>query len=90
MPHSELTSEEIARRGRALYQREVRFLVETPENIGKVIAIDLNTGNYEIDQDLIEACDRLKAKHPDSVTWVARVGYDAVYAIGGTLIKTTL
>jgi hypothetical protein len=25
----------------------------------------------------------------DSVTWAERIGYDAVYAIGGTLVRTT-
>uniref|UniRef100_A0A832H2M8 Uncharacterized protein n=1 Tax=Oscillatoriales cyanobacterium SpSt-402 TaxID=2282168 RepID=A0A832H2M8_9CYAN len=88
MPHPELTREEIARRGKELYQHHLRTHVETADNIGKIIAIDLNTGAYEIDKDLIVACDRLKVRHPNTVTWIARVGYDAVYAIGGTLVRT--
>lgn len=88
MSHATLSREEIAQRGKDLYQRNVRVEVETAENIGKIIAIDLNTSNYEIDKDLLVACDRLKAKHPKAVIWVERVGYDAVYAIGGTLVRT--
>lgn len=88
MPHPDLSSEEIAQRGKELYQKHLRDQVETTDNIGKIIAIDLNTGAYEIDKDLIVACDRLKAKHSNAVIWIERIGYDAVYAIGGTLVRT--
>lgn len=88
MHHPDLSSEEIAQRGKELYQQRLRTQVETADNIGKIIAIDLNTGDYAIDQDLLLACNRLKAKHPNALTWAERVGYDAVYAIGGTLVRT--
>ncbi len=39
------------------------------------------------DRDLLVACDRLKVRHPDALTWIGRVGYDAVFAIGGTLAE---
>ena len=88
MSHLSLSREEIAQRGKEIYQQRLRTQVETAGNIGKIIAIDLNTSDYEIDKDLLAACDRLKARHPNAVTWVERVGYDAVYAIGGTLVRT--
>ncbi|MEX0269042.1 hypothetical protein AB3R30_07860 [Leptolyngbyaceae cyanobacterium UHCC 1019] len=88
MPHPTLSSKEIAQRGKELYQYRLRTQVETTDNNGKIIAIDLNTGDYAIDKDLLVAYDRLKAKQPNTVTWIARVGYDAVYAIDGTLIRT--
>jgi len=88
MTHPTLSREEIAQRGKEIYQQHIRTHIETVENIGKIIAIDLNTGEYEIDQDLLAACDRLQAKQPNAITWVERIGYDAVYAIGGTLVKT--
>jgi hypothetical protein len=83
-----LSSEEIAQRGEALYQQQIRAVVEKPENIGKIIAIDLSTGDYAINQDLIMAYDRLSAKQADAVIWAERIGYDAVYAVGGTLVRT--
>ena len=89
MPHPDLSREEIAQRGKKLYQQRLRAEVETGDNIGKIIAIDLNTGDYELDKDLLAACNRLKAKRPNTVTWIERVGYDAVYAIGGTLVRTS-
>lgn len=88
MSHPELDREDIAQRGEELYQKQIRAQVEIPENIGKIISIDLNTSHYEIDHDLLVACHRLRAKQPNALLWTERVGYDAVYAIGGTLVKT--
>jgi hypothetical protein len=82
------SEEEIAQQGAALYQGSIRQNVETPENLGKLIAIDINTGDYEIDSDLLVAHDRLQSKHPGSIPWTERIGYDAVYAVGGTVIRT--
>jgi len=89
MQDSALNSEEIAQRGKDIYQNYLRVAVETPDNIGKIIAVDIDTREYEIDQDLLVACQRLKTKQPNTVTWAERIGYDAVYAIDGTLIRTT-
>jgi hypothetical protein len=87
MRHSTLSSEEIGRRGQEIYEQKLRPLVETEKNIGKVVSIDVETGDYEIDDDLIKAGDRLLARHPNAVLYGARIGYDAVYALGGSLTK---
>lgn len=62
MTHPTLSRETIAQRGKEIYQQRIRTHIETTENIGKIIAIDLNTGEYEIDKDLLAACHRLQAK----------------------------
>jgi hypothetical protein len=90
MNHPTLSREEISQRGKEIYQQHIRAQIETAENIGKIIAIDIDTGEYEIDKDLLAACHRLEAKQPNAVTWAERIGYDAVYAIGGTLVRTAL
>ncbi len=90
MTHPTLSREAIAQCGKDIYQKRIRAHIETTENIGKIIAIDLNTGEYEIDKDLLAACHRLQAKQPHAITWAERIGYDAVYAIGGTLVRTEL
>ncbi len=79
----------IARRGQAFY-RSIREKVETRENMGKIISIDINTGNYEIDDNLLESSDRLQQEWPDAVIWAERIGFSAVYAVGGTLTKVDL
>jgi hypothetical protein len=80
----------IARRGQDLYNRSIRSQVETRDNLGKIIAIDLTTGNYEIDDNLLEATDRLQSQFPDAVIWAERIGFNAVYAVGGSLTKVDI
>ncbi len=82
------SKEETGERGDKIYEQQLRATVETEANIGKIIAIDIETGDYEIDADLLQAGRRLKARHPDSPAWAKRIGYDAVYAVGGSLTRT--
>lgn len=88
MPHSRFSREEIARRGEELYEQRLRKQVETEDNIGKIIAIDIETSDYEIGNDVIATGRRLLAKHPGAATWTKRIGYNAVYTLGGTLVRT--
>jgi len=88
MPHPRLSDAEIDRRGQEMYEQYIRGKVETAENIGKQIVIDVETGDYEIDSDGLAASRRLLAKHPDAALFGARIGYDAVYTLGGALIPT--
>lgn len=88
MPHPRYPSGEISRIGAELYANRIRAQVETEENIGKLISIDIETGDYEIGDDPIETANRLFARHPGAAIYGARIGYDAVYAVGGTLNRT--
>jgi hypothetical protein len=81
------TDLEIARRGQAFYESAIRSKVETPDNIGKIISIDIETGNYEIDDNLLDSSRRLQEQYPDAIIWAERIGFNAVYAVGGTLTK---
>lgn len=88
MPYPKLNDEEIIRRGKELYEKDIRPQVETVENIGKLISINVETGEYEIGDDLLVTSRRLQVKQADAAIWAERIGYDAVYAIGGTLVRT--
>jgi hypothetical protein len=89
MRDARYSSEEIGQRGQEIYETRLRDRVETEANIGKIISIDVETGDYEIDDDLIKAGDRLLARHPGASLYGARIGYDAVCAVGGALARTT-
>ncbi|MBW4524154.1 MAG: hypothetical protein KME18_03020 [Phormidium tanganyikae FI6-MK23] len=88
MLYPKLSDEEIIQRGKDLYQNNIRSQVETVENAGKLVSISVETGEYEIGDDLLITSRRLQAKQLDAAIWAERIGYDAVYAIGGSLIKT--
>jgi hypothetical protein len=83
MPHPRFSNEEIDRRGQELYDQKIGLLVETEENIGKIIVIDIETGEYEIDSDGLSASHRAMAKHSGAALYGLRIGYDAVEGIGG-------
>lgn len=88
MTSLKFSTEEIARRGKELYEKGIRAQVETVENIGKIISIDVETGDYEIDDDLVVTSRRLQAKHTNAAIWTERIGFNAVYSVGGTLVRT--
>jgi hypothetical protein len=88
MPHSRVPSGEISRRGQTLYDERIRPLVETEENIGKLVAIDVETGDFAISDDMLTAADHMLAKNPDAALYGVRIGYNAVYALGGSLRRT--
>ena len=67
------TKEEFARRGDAIYENELRSLLELG-NEGKFIAIDIETGTYEVDSDELAASDRLLTRVPGAQIWLRRIG----------------
>jgi hypothetical protein len=90
MTHSQprYSAEEFARRGEEIYARDIRPKVEA-EDKGKVVAIDIETGAYELGEDTVVVSDRLLARHPDAQIWFVRVGYPALHRIGGRPRKAT-
>ena len=75
------SKEEFARRGDEIYERDIGPLVEA-SNEGKFVAIDIETGAYEVDTDEIAASDRLLARNPDAQVWLRRVGSRYVRRFG--------
>lgn len=87
MPHSQMSGEEVERRGQEWYEKRLRPLVESG-NEGKILVIDVETGDYEIDRDEIAASERAMKKHPGAALWMLRIGYDAAHAFGGGMRPT--
>ena len=56
------SAEETARRGDAIYERDIRAQVE-PTHRGKVVAIDIDSGAYIVDNNALTASERLLAQH---------------------------
>jgi hypothetical protein len=73
---------EVGRLADEIYAR-VRRVVETPENIGKMMIIDVDSGEFEIDEEGFESSDKLKARHPNGRRFGIRVGYRAAESFGG-------
>lgn len=63
MSHPNFSDEQVAQCGKELYDKQIRTQVETAENIGKIISLDIESGDYDIDDDLLTTCCRLQARH---------------------------
>ncbi len=87
MSFSKFNDEEITRRGKELYDSQIRSQVEIPENIGKIASINIETGEYEIGDDLLITSRRLREKQADAMIWTERIGFNAVFALSGTLVR---
>jgi len=80
--------EEHARRGDEIYERDVRPRVEAG-NQGKIVAIDIDTGAFEVAEDVLTASDRLLARYPEAQTWFVRIGCRVVHRFGPYCLKVT-
>ena len=72
---------EVASKGQAIYNEKIRPLVDPAEK-GKLVVIDVDTGDYEIDSNHAAAVGRLEARHPGVITFTVRVGYSAAFKLG--------
>jgi len=82
MPYAKYSPQEVESRGEAIYERKIRDRVEA-ENRGKFLVIDVESGEFEMDEDDLQATKRLLAKRPDAVLYGLRIGYPAAYTLGG-------
>lgn len=80
-----LSSEEVAKRAYRIYESEIRQKVETETNIGKMIIINIETGDYEIDERGLQAAKSLQAKSPYARLFGIRIGYDVAASFGGVM-----
>ena len=69
---------ETARRGREIYERNIRRQVEADHH-GKTVAIDVESGDRSIGDTVIAATALLRAQRPEAAdVWSERVGYRAL------------
>lgn len=84
MPYPGHTTEEIARQGRQIYERELRGEVE-PEHSGRFLILDVQSGDYEIADEDLDASERLLERRPEAMLYGLRIDEEAAYRIGGYL-----
>ncbi len=85
MPNIVYTPNEVAVRGQALYEDQIRSKVESGNN-GKFLVLDIETGEYEFDVDDLTATKRLLAKRPEAMLFGLRIGYPTAYRLGGRFV----
>jgi len=63
-------------REKEIYEPQLKSKLE-PQNVGKFLVIDIDTGDYEMDEDDLSAALRAYAKSPDGARFEMQIGYPA-------------
>ncbi|HVS38875.1 MAG TPA: hypothetical protein VMS17_25180 [Gemmataceae bacterium] len=83
------SKEEFARRGDAIYEKDILPKL-TAKDVGKFLAIDIETGAYEIAADERKAGDKLRGRLPEAQIWMVRIGYASTHRFGGRQVRQEL
>ncbi len=83
------SKEEFARRGDELYESQVRQQVEEG-NHGKIVAIDIETGDFDVADDSLSAAKQLLKRLPEAQIFGIRIGHRAVHRFGFRSPTTSL
>ena len=81
-------ADETVQRTEDLYERQIRSQFEGQYQ-GQYIAIDIDTGDYEVGTDYHLAAHTLLSRRPDGSVGVLRIGFSAVGRIGGRVTMQT-
>lgn len=90
MHATDLSDEEFARRGNALFEEHVRPNVDVDAEAHKFVAIDVETGEYEVDRSDVTATDQLIERCPEAEgrIWLRRVGSPNAYHFASCTLTT--
>lgn len=83
------SKEEIARRGDEIYEFQVRSQVEAA-NYGRIVAIDIETGAFEVADDILSATGKLFVRCPEAQPWIVRIGHRAVHHFGARSLRESV
>ena len=86
---NQLTQDEIVRRGTEIYERDIRPRVES-QHRGRIVAIDTESGEYAIADDVLPAVQALRQRCPGAVPYILRIGFPAVYTLGARFRATSV
>ena len=78
---SELSTEEVWRRGKEIYNRELKHKLE-PEHLDEIVVINIVNADYFVDADEDRAIDAALERYPDEIFYIGRVGRSYVDRIG--------
>lgn len=78
------SKEELARRGTEAYEVNLRSQLSAAHH-GKIVAIDVDSGQFEVAEDTLTAAQRLLTRCTDAQIWSVRIGHAAVHRFGPRL-----
>ena len=81
----DIYSEDVVTIGKSIYEKDV-LPHTTPDDKGKMVVIDVSSGDYEIDRNSLVARDRLIKRQPGAIVYIGRVGYPTAHRMPGIRI----
>jgi hypothetical protein len=72
LPWKPFDSREMAKKAKAIYER-IKEKLEA-EHFGEVVAIDVESGDYFLGKTGLEAARQAKAKYPNRIPYIIRIG----------------
>ena len=83
------SKEEFTQRGDYLYETQIKSQIKAGNN-NKIVAIDIDTGSFEVADEILTATDRLFERIPDAQPWIVRIGHRAVHRFGARSLRKPL
>lgn len=77
--------DDIVERAKRIYRERIEPEL-SPEDVGRIVSIEVDSGDWEIATDGVDDIDvvrRLRARHSNPRIFAIRVGYRAFATIGG-------
>lgn len=71
----------ISEKGQSVFEALSQELKE--QHFGHFIAIEVDSGEYFIGETAVEATRKAKARHPDKIFFLGRIGYRTAYTFKG-------
>jgi len=72
-----MSKERLVARGQEIYQR-LKDQLEA-NYLGKIAAIEVESGDYFVGDSVVEAAKKARAKHPDKLFYFIKIGAPAVH-----------
>ena len=77
-------------RAKSLYENSIRRQVETEENIGKMVIVDIDSEDFEIEAADMSASQRLRKRNNEPKLFGIRIGFNFAESFGGVIERTKL
>ncbi len=73
-----MNESQLAKKGKEYYEQHLKDILEK-EYRGKIIAIDVDSGDYFFGETVSEAASEGRKKYPGKVFYAVRIGYESVH-----------
>ena len=83
----EIVLSEFAQKGEEIYRSRILPEISEEKLKGKLVAIDIDSGKYFIDNTSLKAIMQGQREFPNKIFYVKRIGYRAVYKYHGVVKK---